>query len=117
MTYRALVALAALSVSAGCALPEQRVDFASDDPAERINAAARAARDGDRTKARELVTCLESSDPALRMMASRALFDLNGGETYGYDHSKPALRQHDAVKRWRAWADLQKGSIAPGAGT
>ncbi|MFM9957658.1 MAG: hypothetical protein ACKVZJ_06260 [Phycisphaerales bacterium] len=93
----------------GCSLPEQRADFASDDPGERVNAAARAARDGDKSKARELVECLESSDAALRLVASRALFEMNSGETFGYDHTLPATRQPEQMKRWRAWADLQKG--------
>lgn len=107
MSSRALCILLVSSVLGGCALPEQGADFASDVPAERVNAAARAARDGDRSKARDLVSCLEASDPGLRMIASKALSDLNNGETYGYQYSVPASRQPEAMKRWREWADIQ----------
>lgn len=104
---------APLWLLAACALPEQGTDFASDVPAERVNAAARAARDGDRSKARELVECLDSSDPGLRFIAARTLTDLNKGETFGYQHSIPGCRQPEAMKRWRAWADEQsKGTSA-----
>jgi hypothetical protein len=107
------VALAVL-VLCGCSLPEQGTDFASDVPAERVNAAARAARDADRSKARELVDCLDSSDPGLRLIAIRTLADLNSGETFGYQHAQPGSRQPEAMKRWRAWADEQAAVNPPG---
>lgn len=112
MSSRAFCILLGSAALSACALPEQGSDFASDVPAERVNAAARAARDGDRSKARELVSCLESSDPGLRMIASRTLVDLNGGETYGYQYSVPASRQPEAMKRWRDWADIQQTSVS-----
>ncbi len=115
MARCAVGGLVAGLVVTGCSLPEQRADFASDDPGERVKAVARAAREGDRGKARELVACLESSDPALRLMASRALFEMNAGETFGYDHTLPSSRQGEAMKRWRGWADLQKPGGAAGS--
>lgn len=103
-------------VLCGCSLPEQGTDFASDVPAERVNAAARAARDADRSKARELVDCLDSSDPGLRLIAIRTLADLNNGETFGYQHAQPGSRQPEAMKRWRAWADEQSAANPPATG-
>jgi hypothetical protein len=113
MTARWAIILASSAALGGCALPEQGADFASDVPAERVNAAARAARDGDRSRARDLVDCLESSDPGLRLIAARTLADMNHGETYGYQHAIPACRQPEAMKRWRAWADLQRAGATP----
>ncbi len=116
MTARWAILVVSGATLGGCALPEQGSDFTSDVPAERVNAAARAARDRDRSKARDLVDCLESSDPGLRLIAIRTLADMNQGETLGYQHAIPASRQPEAMKRWRAWADLQRAGDTPSPG-
>lgn len=99
----------------GCSLPEQGASFRSPLASERVNAAVRAARDGGPSHARDLVECLDSSDPAERLVASRALADLNRGDTLGYSHADPPARRREAVNRWKRWADEHHG--APGAGT
>lgn len=101
-------ALMLCCVLPSCALPPQGADFESDDPAERVNAVALAAREGDRTKLRELADELDSSDAGLRLLSSRALIELNNGETFGYDDQAPPSKRREAMKRWQAWADQQE---------
>lgn len=73
--------------------------FDSPNPAAKMYAIERAARDGDRGAIKDLIHQLNSDDPAVRSMAIAALYRLTG-ETYGYrDYDPPHLRRH-ATQRW-----------------
>lgn len=89
-----------LSVSAGCVdIPR---GFDSPEPAARIDAAAKAAREGDLGSLAELIRLLESSDPAARLAAIRALERLTG-QTMGYEHAGAVPERAAAVERWWVW--------------
>ena len=65
-------------------------------------AATDVIRSGDASQARELIIMLESSDPAVRLIAIRGLERLTG-ETFGYDYADPAPKREVAINRWVEW--------------
>ena len=79
-------------------------------PEGRINAIVRTAKDRDRSRVPELISQLDSDDPAVRMLAIRALERITG-ETMGYDHAASPRRRDEAVRRWVGWA--QEEGLAP----
>lgn len=96
----ALTAGAILGVVPGCVgIPR---GFDSPEPAARIDAAAKATREGDLGSLAELIRMLESSDPASRLAAIRALERLTG-ETMGYNHAGSLPERAEAVERWWVW--------------
>ena len=104
----ALTAGAFLGVVTGCVdIPR---GFDSPEPAARMDAAAKAAREGDRGSLAELIRLLQSSDPAARLAAIRALERLTG-ETMGFDHAGSAPERAEAVERWWVWYG-DAGSLA-----
>ncbi|MCL4742188.1 MAG: hypothetical protein KJZ54_08290 [Phycisphaerales bacterium] len=106
----AFIASAILGVVAGCVdIPR---GFDSPEPAARLDAAAKAAREGDLGSLAELIRMLESSDPASRLAAIRALERLTG-ETMGYDHAGSVPERAEAVERWWVWyGDTGAGWLA-----
>lgn len=106
--------------AAGCSLPGQQPDYDSIDPAERTLAALETARDRDRNDIPELIEQLSSSDPAVRMIAARTLFDLTG-ETRGYYFADPEPKRRAAADAWAAWWKSEHNRVpsgsAPASGT
>lgn len=92
----------------GCAIPGQRADFSSTDPAERTLAVGRAAESPDPEAVPALILLLESEDPAERMLAIGAL-EMQTGQTLGYDYSDSEPRRAAAVQRWVAWQKARSG--------
>ncbi|MBL8746405.1 MAG: hypothetical protein JNK58_08630 [Phycisphaerae bacterium] len=90
------------SVLAGCSLPQQRADFDSTDPAERVLAVGVATEKPSRESVPALIRLLESDDPAERMLAIRSL-EKQTGRTFGYEYADSEARRAEAVRRWVAW--------------
>jgi len=84
----------------GCASPPEGFD--SPNPGARLDAIADAAADQDRTAIKDLITSLDSDDPAVRMIAILTLERLTS-ETHGYDFAAPEWERGEAVERWAAW--------------
>lgn len=106
-----LAAIAAVGlggIGPGCAGPPEGFD--SPEPAARIRAITRAAREEDRSAIPDVVESLDSDDPAVRLIAIRALEKLTG-TTRGYDHADAEWRRREAVDRWVAW--LESGAEVP----
>lgn len=65
----------------------------------RLDAIRDAVARSDRSALPDLVTLLDSDDPATRLLAIRALENLTG-DTLGYDYAAPASERRPAVERW-----------------
>ena len=75
-------------------------------------AAVDTIRSDDTAKVPQLITMLNSQDPAERMIASDALKRLTG-QTLGYDFADPEPVRYEAIARWRAWyLDRSSGSAS-----
>lgn len=83
--------------SAGCLRQQEGLDAPS--PSKRLDAIVEASQDDDAESLRGLVTKLDSSEPAERMLAIRAL-ERRTGTTLGYDHTAPDWQRREAVNRW-----------------
>jgi hypothetical protein len=94
------IAVAILLV--GCSQPALRPSFVNGTPEERTMAAMDAVRTDDASKVPQLITMLDSEDPAERMIASDALFRLTG-QSNGYNYADPEPLRSEAVARWRRW--------------
>jgi HEAT repeat protein len=92
-------------VVGGCRYREQ--GFESPEPADRVTAAAEAARVGDQDAIPHLIEMLEEEDPLVRMMAIRSLEELTG-QTLGYEHAGPRAERQAAVDRWTEWYRAQR---------
>ena len=91
------------------------IDITSDDPASKIPAIHRAAREQDPAAVRQLVADLESEDPAVRFYAIRALRELVS-EDFGYRYWATDEQRESAVQRWQQWlADRERRQGAPAA--
>jgi len=90
--------LLALCASA-CAPPVRTGGFDAPDPASRLYAIERAARERDMDAIPRLVESLDHDDPAVRLAAIEALRLLTG-ETRGYDCSADPMERRAAIARW-----------------
>ena len=81
-----------------CSQPALRASYDSDLPSERALAAARAHED-DAVTDRTLVRLLDSADPAVRLLAIRAL-EGRTGETLGFHYADPPEIRAVAVEAW-----------------
>jgi hypothetical protein len=108
-----LIPIGVASLLGACTQPALRPSFVNGTPEERTMAAMDAVRDDDTSKVSQLITMLDSQDPAQRMIASDALFRLTG-QTNGYNYADPEAVRSEAVARWRRWYLDQHGA---GAGT
>ena len=77
----------------------------------KIPAYKRAVRKKDPAAVRQLVSDLESDDPAVRLYAIHALQGLTG-ERFGYRYYDGDERREEAVGKWRQW--LAAGERATG---
>lgn len=114
----AAVGAIALLAPVGCGPPAITGDFDSPQPAARIFAARRAARETNPARLgwdiKGLIQNLTSDDPAVRLISAGALEELTG-ETYGYRYFDPEWVRAPAVDRWRdAW---EQGTITLRDGT
>lgn len=101
------VALAGLGACSG---PPLEPGFESADPQERTAALLESARLDNERDIPELITLLNSSDPAERMLAGLTLRRLTG-QNFGYRHYDPPLVRGRAVEAWRLWwLDHQGGA-------
>lgn len=86
----------------GCSLPPEEPGFASRDPSARVRAAALVDGAGDPDSIRELISTLDSDDPAARMVASASLRRQTGMD-FGYLATAPRSDRSAAADRWEAW--------------
>lgn len=96
----------------GCSQPAMRPSFANGTPEERTMAATDAIRTDDASKVPQLITMLDSQDPAERMIASDGLRRLTG-QTLGYDYADPRPLRTEAIARWKRW---YAGQVDAGTG-
>ena len=61
-----------------------------------------AADSGGADDLPRLVSRLESSDPAERML-SILILERRTGERFGYDHSDPEYKRRASINRWKEW--------------
>lgn len=93
-----VMTLLAVGVS-GC-VPSERAGFEATAPNKRLEAIVHASGDADPASLTGLVGQLESSDPAARLLAIRAL-ERRTGMTLGYHHSDPEWKRRAAIDRWK----------------
>ena len=103
----ACAAVVVSGLSGGCSAPEARPDFHSNDTAARFLAIREAAVARDRTKIPDLISRLDSDDPAERLLALNALQRITG-QTLGYDYTSSDAERSAAVSRWVAWWNQNK---------
>ena len=99
----------------GCTEPTGPRTVANEDLTIKVPAIKEAARDRDKTAVAQLVTDLESDDPALRMYAIRGLHEITG-QDFGYEFFADVEQRRPAVMKWRQWLEQRQGR-APGAST
>jgi hypothetical protein len=90
------------SCAAGCTAPHGPLVVTDPDPSVKIPAIKKAVRKGDRGAARQLVTDLDSDDPAVRFYAINGLQRITG-ERFGYDYYADEQKRQPAVQRWHEW--------------
>ena len=107
-----LAACAALGLCApGCFLfggGRPRPSLTSNDPGQKIPAIKKASDARDTETARQLVTSLDSDDPAIRFYSIRGLQDLTG-ETFGYVWYVDEPERRAATDKWKRWLDSNDG--------
>jgi len=102
--FLAALLSAALLVAAGCGPGSGPViGLTSDDPAGRIPAIKQAGERKDAASVAQLVTLLQSDDPAERFYAIEALRRITG-ETLGFTYYGSEQERSEAVARWKAFA-------------
>lgn len=100
----AAVAAAAAWIG-GCGDPGRAIGLDQPDPAARVRAVRAAAEEPaseDAAAMRELIEALANDDPAVRLLAIRAL-ERKTGQTLGYEHWQSADKRDEALKRWLNW--------------
>ena len=102
-TFIILTALLA-TLSSCMADPSSNVGFNEPDPQARIRAASKADAERDRSAIPELITMLDSDDPAERFVAIHTLENFNEGDSLGYHHSDDRAERRAAIDRWKEWS-------------
>ena len=105
---RIILVLAGALVVSGCQGPGLEAGFDAPDSGAKLHAAAKAAREHDRSSIPQLVELLSSDDPAVRVVAITALEGMTG-QRLGYEHSGSERDRRAAVGRWRAWLGGKAG--------
>ena len=90
-----------------------RPTLASNDPGLKIPAIKKASDARDTQTARQLVTSLDSDDPAIRFYSIRGLQDLTG-ETFGYIWYLDEPQRRPAAEKWKRWLDANDGGSLAG---
>lgn len=96
------VGACALCLVAGCTAPQGPLVVTDPDPSVKIPAIKKAVRKHDRAAVRQLVTDLDSDDPAVRFYAISGLSRITG-ERFDYDYYADEDGRKAAVLRWREW--------------
>ena len=96
-------ALAAL----GCSEPTGPKTVASRNLAVKVPAIKDAVSEKDMSAAPQLVSDLDSDDPAVRFYAIEGLERLTG-QTFGYVYYEERDARRPAVMKWRKWLDENK---------
>lgn len=86
---------------AGCGPKASDGGFDSDNPAAKLYAIRQAGESKDLSNVTHLVELLDHDDPAVRMMAIKALDELTG-ERMGYNPYHSPQARHEAIERWEA---------------
>lgn len=103
MRARAIItSFAALGAAASCSLPSDEGGFSAGDPSERVRAAAITEDRADERSVRDLISMLDSDDPAARMVASASLRRLTD-QDFGYNAAAPEPERRASADRWEAW--------------
>ena len=85
----------------------------SRDANARSRAALEATERGDTRAIPALISMLESSDPALRLIAANSLERLTG-ERFGYDPTSGVEAREASIERWVAWWESREASRGDG---
>ena len=100
---RLLLGGAAISALAlGCAAPRPQRAVSNPDPSGKIPAIKLSVESRDMSAVRQLVTDLESDDPAVRFYAIQGLQRLTG-EEFGYQYFADEEDRRPALEQWQAW--------------
>jgi len=109
----AWAALATAAASIGCQPSISEGGFDSPNPAAKLYAIQRAGEQRDADAVPELISQLDSDDPAVRMYAIIALEKITG-ERKGYSPYDPPHQRMQAVERWaEAYAAEEKAPDQP----
>jgi hypothetical protein len=76
--------------------------FDSPNPGAKLDAITDTAAAEDRSHVKDLIECLDSDDPAVRMVSILTLERLTG-QTLGYDFAAPEWEREPAVRSWVEW--------------
>lgn len=87
----------------GC-VPTPETAFDSPAPNKRLDAIVQATGRTDHESLAGLVSQLESTDPAARLLAIRAL-EQRTGQTLGYEHAGQVRDRRAAVSRWKEYLE------------
>lgn len=86
----------------GCSLPEPQAGFESVNPQERTAALLKAADAGDADAIPDLISMLDSADPAQRMLAAMTLRRMTGRD-FGFHYAAEETQRRLAADRWQRW--------------
>ena len=92
---------------AGCSEPTGPKTVASRNLAVKVPAIKDAVASKDMSAAPQMVSDLDSDDPAVRFYAIEGLERLTG-QTMGYVYYEDRDARRAAVMKWRKWLDDQK---------
>ena len=99
--------LAIALVAVGCSEPTGPKTVASRNLAIKVPAIKDAVANKDMSAAAQLVSDLDSDDPAVRFYAIEGLERLTG-QTFGYVYYDDRDARRPAVMKWRKWLDKKK---------
>ena len=96
----------------GCTAPEGPRRPDSQYLTQKVPAVKEAVESKDMRVAPQLVSDLESDDPAVRFFAIEGLKRLTG-ETFGYQYFDDRDVRREPVKKWRQWLEANPPSRSP----
>lgn len=109
MARRPLAILTVAPLLGACSQPPRTASFDSVDPVENTMAIERAAESRDLGSIDKLVSQLDSSDPAIRLVAIAALRELTG-QDLGFNPADAESDRLAAIERWENWVRAQRDS-------
>ena len=96
--------------AAGC-FSRDPINIKSEDPGAKIPAMKQAGEAKDRAAVTQLVSDLNSDDPAVRFYAIGALTRITG-EKFGYEYYYDEDQRKPSLRRWQHWLADQNGNTA-----
>ena len=108
----AVVIAAGVLWGAGCTAPRGPLVVTDPDPSVKIPAIKKAAWKHDRGAVRQMVSDLDSDDPAVRFYAINGLQRITG-QRFGYDYYADEQRRQASVRRWQDWLEGREAPPAP----